>query len=693
MSRRASTPGAREQPTPLPEIRGQRVLEWLHRPLLYAERLIDANVPSRFNPLGQTGAIANTTLLVAIASGIVLLIWYSPSVTKAYDSVLDMDAAPLGAGLMRSLHRYSSDACVLFTVLHGLKCLLARQFSGPRWLGWVTGIFLIVTLWLAGWIGYWLVWDQRGQQVAIGSARFLDQLPIVTEPLSREFLTDGSITSLLFFIVFYVHVLIALPMAVALWLHIVRVSRPHFLTDLPMTLWTVGTLIVVSAVVPANTADPAQMAVMHDTFTMDWWYLVPVLLTDRLGGGALWAVFFVGTTLLVSIPWSMRRRKIPAAVVAAESCNACRTCFEDCPYEAITMIPRDPESIRSEPEVARVDPSHCVGCGVCAGSCNTAGIGLTWLPVLEQRARQDAWLEAAKASGEEVFVAFICGESAGAGLEIDPETGACPGLPGYRVQAVPCAGWVHALTIERALRHGAKGVLVVGCPDRGCMQREGSRWTADRLAGARKPALRHHKIDSSTVRFVGLDRTNRSALATEAQRFRHGQASVRRLPSRTRAAIAAVTIAATFSVVTAIGSDLAYPSPPGTPELVVSFFHPGQTGENCRELDPEELAKRPVHMRKAVECERRRAPVRLRITVDGERRANGVFAPAGFAGDGNSLAIERIDMAPGEHHVVVELGDTLDEQEWNYRTDEMRSFEPHRREVLLFDKERGFQWH
>ena len=48
------------------------------------------------------------------------------------------------------------------------------------------------------------------------------------------------------------------------------------------------------------------------------------------------------------------------------------------------------------------------------------------------------------------------GESAGADLKIDGE-GNCEALPGYRVVPVPCSGWVHMLTVERALRRGASG--------------------------------------------------------------------------------------------------------------------------------------------------------------------------------------------------------------------------------------------
>ena len=109
------------------------------------------------------------------------------------------------------------------------------RVTGARWVAWVTGLALLGLLWVVGWLGYWLVWDQRAQQVALGSARLLDALPIFADPLGRSFLTDRSVNSLLFFVVFFVHMLLPLGMGVALWLHITRLSRPRFLPDRRMT--------------------------------------------------------------------------------------------------------------------------------------------------------------------------------------------------------------------------------------------------------------------------------------------------------------------------------------------------------------------------------------------------------------------------------------------------------------------------
>ena len=64
----------------------------------------------------------------------------------------------------------------------------------------------------------------------------------------------------------------------------------------------------------------------------------------------------------------------------------------------------------------------------------------------------------------------------------------------------------------------------------------------------------------------------------------------------------------------------------------------GEIAERCRELSGAELAGKPAHMRNPVECARERAPVRMRIIVDGEPRVDRTYAPSGLFHDGASIA-------------------------------------------------------
>jgi ferredoxin len=697
VKRRPAMPPEAEAPALRPSapdeggVRGEPALRLLERGFLYFDRLLGRALPEPLNPFLQTGAVAITSIAVATITGIVLLIWYRPSLHLAYDSVAAMSQAPWTAGLMRSLHRYSSDACMFFALVHALRLFLERRFAGPRWLAWVTGIATVGILWFVGWTGYWLVWDARAQQVAVGTARVLDVVPIFADPMGRSFLTDESVNSLLFFVVFFFHMLVPLALALTLWLHLVRISRPRFLTRAPMTIWVLGSLLVLSIAYPAQNAEPARMTALSQSFGMDWWYLLPLALTDRLGGGALWSVLLVGGAVIGGVPWWMARRRPPAARVTPSRCNACMQCYQDCPYEAISMVPRT-EGPSKYPVQAEVDPVRCVGCGICAGSCDSVGVGLDWFAVTDQRTRVEGWLEEAEANGESPNVAYVCSQSAGAGLDIDPDTGRCVELPGYRVLEVPCSGWLHTLTLERALRRGGREALVVTCGPGKCHYREGADWIGMRLNGERGPALRTDKVARERIHVRALDRTRKGDLVREALALQADGGEPAGAPRpRALAGVASVALALIVAAALGVVSDLGYAAPAvDGSQLAITFKHPGRVSEECRELTEEELARRPAHMRQEKICERARADVRLRVSVDGERRIDSTHPPTGIWGDGSSVAVVSLPIEPGEHTVRVEIGDSLDPEEWTHVTEQKLAFTEDARRVIVFDRRSGY---
>ena len=106
------------------------LLRGLGRGFLYLDRLFARIVSDSLNPLFHTGAIAVTATLIATVTGVVLLIWYKPSVHFAYESVQGMSQSPYTAGLIRSLHRYSSDAAMFFGLIHAARIVFERRFGG-----------------------------------------------------------------------------------------------------------------------------------------------------------------------------------------------------------------------------------------------------------------------------------------------------------------------------------------------------------------------------------------------------------------------------------------------------------------------------------------------------------------------------------------------------------------------------------
>jgi len=225
---------------PLP----RRVLRRLGAWYQWGEVLINRLVSFPLNPLYYTGTIAVFSLAVATVTGIYLFLFYRVGSDAAHASIEGIMAHPFGIGaLMRSLHRYASDAAILAAVLHGAKMLLNDRFWGARWIGWVTGIVLLGLVWITGATGYWLVWDVEAQWLSISTARFLDVLPIFGQPLSRTFLPGTQIQNFLFFIVLFIHITIPLLLGLAYWLHVMRLARARFFPP-RLVLWVTGAALL-----------------------------------------------------------------------------------------------------------------------------------------------------------------------------------------------------------------------------------------------------------------------------------------------------------------------------------------------------------------------------------------------------------------------------------------------------------------
>jgi len=100
-----------------------------------AEALFDLAFGHQLNPFVWLGALGWYFFWIVFGSGIYLYIFFDTGVTDAYASVeyITHDQWYL-AGVMRSLHRYASDALVVVVVLHILREFSLDRLRGKRFL-------------------------------------------------------------------------------------------------------------------------------------------------------------------------------------------------------------------------------------------------------------------------------------------------------------------------------------------------------------------------------------------------------------------------------------------------------------------------------------------------------------------------------------------------------------------------------
>ena len=659
-SSRPENPG----PAPAPSARGEAVLARVDNVLARLDGAFARVLPAGADPLGQAGRIANLALLVAVASGVLLLIWYSSSLAQAHASLDALRGRSLG-GWVRALHRYSSDLVMFFLLVHAARMFFARKFTGARWLPWASGVALVGLVWFIGWTGLWLAWDQPAQKIAVTSMGSLDALPIFGEPLSRLFLTDRLVPSLLFFVVFFLHMLLPLVIALGLVAHLIRLNRVRLLPDRRLVVAFLLPLALAAWLAPAPLDAPAAMAEKAAHLTVDAWYLTPLALALRFREGGLWLVLGGGFVLAAGLPWLLGRRFTPRAdengvrpsanfqtVVEADRCHACTQCVQDCPFDAVRMVPRTDG--KRLPTQAWVDPSRCVGCAVCVGSCDSEAMHLPWFDAVAIEPRIQAEARAAQAPGRAVCVALVAADACG-GMNFFNEAVWRARLPDYQVHAVPTAGWVRPKFVERLLAEGVARVLIVRDARAEAAARDGNRWIADRLAGERHPKFRPARAGGATGGWRVADYTpaDAGALAREAADFARGGKAAMVAASWSFPRIAALGALCGLVLAVTLGlSRLQVANPePTAPELVFSFK---VFGARIAAAETRDDAGTPVHMRGAPREKPRRSPVRVLLRVDG-RMAEREFEAKGISNDGPAIDVWRERLAPGPHEVEIEI--------------------------------------
>ncbi len=473
--------------------------------------VFDRIFSSALNPLHQSGTLAILSFFVLVATGLYLFLFYS--IGTPYESVSYIENELPGGSWVRTVHTYAADVALLAIIVHALKMFLAGRAWGPRTRAWISGVILVGITLLCGWTGQVMAWDQQGRIVAQELIRLLDLLPIFSMPLGRTFSGVQPIPGSFFFMNLFLHVCLPLALALVLWVHLSHLARPKLLPPRQLAWSVVGLLAFVGIAIHVPLASQADLLAIPKNVPIDLIYnfWLPVAWYGNTGLHV--AFWVVAAGLFFSVPWWWRnRRQAPApSWVDPELCTGCTTCYQDCPFDAISMIERPDAGRRSE-MVALVHPDRCVSCGVCAGSCAPMGVGPPAHTGRQQLIREQEIVGAGGVTPGTTMM-FVCRHNSVA------QDKRLMNLPGITQQTIECAGNLHTSVIELVLRAGAAGALVITCPPRNAPCREGPKWLHERVYNDREAEL-PARVDKRRVGIIGKSRGEWSDLEREILAFR-----------------------------------------------------------------------------------------------------------------------------------------------------------------------------
>jgi quinol-cytochrome oxidoreductase complex cytochrome b subunit len=148
------------------------------------EAIFLRNIP-KVNWLFTLGSATLFVVVNQFITGILLTVYYVPSVQDAYDTVTYIDSSlPLG-WLVRGLHHWGSTALVVLAILHMLRIIFHGAYKYPREVTWLTGVVLLLLTFAFGFTGYLLPWDQKAYWATTVGTRILEVVPFFGDWLLR----------------------------------------------------------------------------------------------------------------------------------------------------------------------------------------------------------------------------------------------------------------------------------------------------------------------------------------------------------------------------------------------------------------------------------------------------------------------------------------------------------------------------
>jgi len=143
------------------------------------------------NPFYWLGALAVVAFVIQAVSGMLMMLYYVPDPSDAYQSTQFIFQNVSYGGFLETVHLYTAYAMILLVFMHMMRGYFVSVHKKPRELMWMTGMLMgFVTLGL-GFTGYLLPWTVVSKSATDVGAGMIQALP---QPFSNflSFLVVGS---------------------------------------------------------------------------------------------------------------------------------------------------------------------------------------------------------------------------------------------------------------------------------------------------------------------------------------------------------------------------------------------------------------------------------------------------------------------------------------------------------------------
>src|SRR5271166_2570291 len=172
------------------------------------------------------GTLSLGCFLVLVVTGILLMLYYHPSVPQAYADMKDLEFTVSAGVFLRNIHRWSAHAMVFLVFAHMFKVFYRGAYRPPREFNWVIGVVLLLVTLFLSYTGYLLPWDQLAFWAITVGSNILSAVPVMGQK-ARFLILGGHTVNANALLRFYVLHCVILPLAAVLFLavHFWRIRK------------------------------------------------------------------------------------------------------------------------------------------------------------------------------------------------------------------------------------------------------------------------------------------------------------------------------------------------------------------------------------------------------------------------------------------------------------------------------------
>lgn len=197
------------------------------------KRFLYRQLPPKLNYSYCLGGVAFTLFLLSACTGFLLSVYYVPSETEAYQSIIKINNEVYLGWLVRGMHKWSANLLIVFIILHAVRAFLSGAYRPPRELNWVAGSMTFIFAMASGFTGYLLPWDQKAYWATVVGTSMAGTVPFIGEHLMYFLRGSAEVNGATLIRFYSMHVLwFPLMMGIILWSHFHMVKKQGIYREL-----------------------------------------------------------------------------------------------------------------------------------------------------------------------------------------------------------------------------------------------------------------------------------------------------------------------------------------------------------------------------------------------------------------------------------------------------------------------------